>query len=186
MRKLPILLCALVSFFCGCSKHNQGNPYFLTYQSGTIAYSTVMTDSLVSCTYGTGYNYDDISMLGGRNQGLSDSAAAGQIELGTWYFSLLNLSIPYTAYAGTYSTDSSAGNLRRIAGGFFNFYTLSDPHRGRYTIGSGVLFSVTVTEYNTTWFSGTFEGKVAGFNSATQLPDTVTITNGKFKLPFTK
>lgn len=181
MRKLTVLLCLLY----GCSKHNSGTPYYFSFQSGAIQYTTTV-DSMVNCQYGPQYGDGLITMLGNRDTQLTDSAAAGAISLATWQFYLLNRSSPADAYIGTYTTDSSATNLRSLFDySRFRFYTLADPHRGQYVIGENNLpFSVTVSQYNTSWFAGTFSGQAVGTNSMTGLTDTVTITNGKFKLPF--
>ena len=187
MRKLTVLAAATAALLClpgGCSKHNAGNSYYFSFQSGAIQYTTTV-DSLVGCKYGPLYGYGSITMSGGRDNALTDSAAAGAISLATWYFTLLNQSSPADAIIGTYSTDTSATNLRFVLmGSDFRFYTLVDPHRGQYLIGPGLPFTVTVTQYNTSWFAGTFSGQAVGTNANTGLTDTVTVANGKFRLPF--
>jgi hypothetical protein len=49
---------------------------------------------------------------------------------------------------------------------------------------AGLPFTITITQYTSTWFGGTFAGQVAGTNITTQAAHTATITNGKFKQPY--
>jgi len=175
----------LAALFFSCSKHNGSNSYYFTFQSGNITYSTAVVDSLLDCRDTTTANYGLIAMAGYRTGAETDSAAAGLIRLATWSFYCWNLSSPYNDFAGTYTTDTSAGNSRRLDTlSDFRFYTSYDPHHGTYFPKAGLPFMIAITEYNSTWFEGTFTGQVAGWNSATQSSDTATITSGKFRLPF--
>jgi len=46
----------VVALLCGCSKHNAaGNPYYFSFQSGAIQYTTVV-DSLVFISVNPGPN----------------------------------------------------------------------------------------------------------------------------------
>ena len=190
MRKLTFFtatMAALLCFLCGCSKHNSGgNPYYVSFQSGNVFYSRPVVDSIVQdqdTVEGSGYGM--ITMASYRNGAETDSAAAGLMTLATWYIILDNFSSPATAFAGNYSTDTSAANHKTVSSDTrFRFYTSTDPHHGQYLVSPGLPFTVTVTQWTATWFQGTFAGKLVGTNSVTQVIDTVTLTNGKFKLPF--
>ena len=177
-----VILAALLS---SCSKHNVGTPYYFTFQSGNITYSTAVADSLLQCRDTTTTFYGLITMAGYRTAAETDSAAAGLTKLATWSFYCWNRGAPFNDFAGTYSADTSATNSRRLdTMSDFRFYTSYDLHRGSYFPKVGLPFTVTITAYNSGWFEGTFSGQVAGWNITTQAADTATITNGKFKLPF--
>ncbi len=177
-----VILAALLS---SCSKHNVGTPYYFTFQSGNITYSTAVADSLLQCRDTTTTFYGLITMAGYRTAAETDSAAAGLTKLATWSFYCWNRGAPFNDFAGTYSADTSATNSRRLdTMSDFRFYTSYDLHRGTYFPKVGLPFTVTITAYNSGWFEGTFSGQVAGWNITTQAADTATITNGKFKLPF--
>lgn len=188
MRQLTALLTAMAALLCGCSKHNSGgSPYYFTFQSGTITYSSPIVDSLLQChdtVYSTG---GFISLSSFRTQQQTDSATAGLTKLATWTIVLENWSSPYNAFTGTYTTDTSGGNHKMVSiwNGDFKFYTSYDPHQGAYYMVPGLPFTVTITQFNSSWLEGTFEGQVSHTNGLTQVSDTATITNGKFKLPLT-
>lgn len=190
MRKLTFFaaaMVALLSFLCGCSKHNSGgNPYYVSFQSGTIFYSRPVEDTFFQCqdtVVGSGIGM--ITMESYRSTGQTDSAAAGLLTLATWDIILDNYSSPSTAFVGNYTTDTGAANHKIVrSDSRFRFYTSTDPHHGQYWVSPGLPFAVTVTRYTVAWFEGTFEGKLVGTNNMTQAIDTVSITNGKFKLPF--
>jgi hypothetical protein len=186
MRKLSAAVAALAALLCGCSKHNAGSPYYCSYQSGNITYVSPVADSLLQCRDTVINNYGLLSMASYRTSQLTDSAAAGLYALATWSFTLVNTGSPAGNFAGTYSTDTGAGNTRSIEPyGDFRFYTSYDPHHGAYYLTPGLTFTVTITQYAGSWFEGTFGGKVLQTNGITGATDTATITGGKFKLPLT-
>jgi hypothetical protein len=185
MRKPFTFVAALAALLSGCSKHNVGNPYYFIFQSGAITYSTPVVDSLLLCRDTTTNSYGIITMASYRTQAQTDSAAAGLTKLATWSFYLWNRNAPFNDFAGAYSTDTGAANARRLDTlSDVKFYTSYDPHQGSYYPKAGLQFTVTITQYTSTWFEGTFTGQVAGMNITTREADTATITNGKFKLPF--
>jgi hypothetical protein len=186
MRKLLAVAAALIAVLSGCSKHNAGSPYYFSFQSGNISYSSPVVDSLLQCRDTATSTYGMISMASFRTQQQTDSAAAGLGTLATWSFYLLNLSSPFNGFTGNYSTDTSSGNTKLLETGNseFRFYTSYDPHHGAYYISPGLQFTVTITQYSAGWFEGTFSGKVMQTNGTTNVTDTATITLGKFKLPF--
>ena len=107
------------------------------------------------------------------------------ITLATWSIIFDNLAPPYDAFAGNYTSDTSVANHKMLRSDTrFRFYSGTDPHRGQYVVSPGLPFTVTVTQWTASWFEGTFEGMAVGTNSVTHVLDTVTITNGKFKMPF--
>jgi hypothetical protein len=187
MTKLVRLIAALATLLCGCSKHNVGNNYYFSFQSGNIQYSTPIVDSLFQATYSspTGYGDDGMLTIGAfRDQQDTDSAEAGLSTLATCYIYLWNFGSPANIFSGDYTTDSSSTNLKRLdIGSDFRFYSAADPHKGQFLMSNGLPFTVTITHWTSSWFEGTFEGKVAQFNSSTSVSDTATITNGKFMLP---
>jgi len=186
MRKLSAFVALAAVLLCGCSKHNNtGNSYYFSFQSGAIQYSTVI-DSLVGVEISANSLDGTLSMGGFRNQSLTDSAAAGVITLATWQFYLINLIPEDSVFIGDYTTDSSAANLRQITtyeDSRFRFYTTSDPHQGQYVLTNDLPFTISITHWGSGWFAGTFYGQVVQFNPTTNVSDTATITNGKFKLP---
>ncbi|HLX67837.1 MAG TPA: hypothetical protein VKR41_12600, partial [Puia sp.] len=106
MRKLTITFVAAVAafaFLSGCSKHNVGNPYYFTFQSGSITYSSPTVDSLLECRDTVEYGYGMIEMDSYRTQAQTDSAAAGESKLVTWSFYLLNRSSAFNAFVGSYT-----------------------------------------------------------------------------------
>jgi hypothetical protein len=183
MRKLIVSFLAIVALAWGCAKHNAGTPYFISFQSGSILY-TRPVDSLVYDSAFLGVAYGMLTMESYRTLDQSDSAAAGLRTLATWDLGLLNRDSPYSSFLGNYTTDTTAPNQKLVADGSrFIFYTSYDPHHGEYLTSPGLPFTVTVTQWNPTWFEGTFEGKVTKINPTTDVVDTATITNGRFRLP---
>ncbi len=174
----------LAALLHGCSKHNAGgNNYFISFQSGSIQYSRVV-DSLVSTTLNMEDSVVLISMSSFRTIAQTDSATAGLLTLATWELDLVNRSSPSTAYAGDYISDTVAGNLKWLEStSRFRFYTSSDPHKGQFIVDPAVPFSVSISQWNSYWFEGTFSGQVIQNNPTTGVTDTATITNGKFRLP---
>jgi hypothetical protein len=188
MRKLTVfaaVTAALLCFLCGCSKHNNGgNSYYVSFQSGAIFY-TRPVDSSVQNRITVGGAYGLMDMESYRTTQQTDSATAGLITLATWSISLGNYTAPYNTFTGNYTTDTSAANHKMLIDDTrFRFYSGTDPHRGQYVVNPGLPFTVTVTQWTASWFEGTFEGMAVGTNSVTHVLDTVTITNGKFKMPF--
>ena len=173
----------------GCSKDNgkkAGSDYYFSFQSGNIQYTTAI-DSLVSIQiYSHPYPPPSagLELMSARTPEQTDSAAAGLFNLATWDFGIFNRNSPDTVFTGNYTTDSTSTNVKLLtAGSDFRFYTKSDPHKGQFLTTFTLPFTITITEWTATWFTGTFQGKVAQFNSATHVYDTASITNGKFKLP---
>ncbi|HXB33888.1 MAG TPA: hypothetical protein VNV35_10715 [Puia sp.] len=187
MRKLTIafvMAAAAFTFLSDCSKHNVGNPYYFTFQSGSITYSSSTADSLLECRDTVEYGYGMIEMDSYRTQALTDSAAAGETTLATWSFYLWNRSSPNNAFTGSYTSDTGASNQKMLeSGSVFRFYTSYDPHHGDYYTTPGLPFTVTITQITSTWFEGTFGGMVLETNYLAGTTDTATITNGKFMLP---
>jgi hypothetical protein len=187
MRKLTItfvMAAAAFTFLSDCSKHNVGNPYYFTFQSGSITYSSPTVDSLLQCRDTLGSGYGLIDMASFRTQAQTDSAVAGESLLATWSFYLLSRSSSRGAFVGKYTTDTSAANQKMLEGGSaFRFYTSYDPHHGVHYTTPGLPFTVTITQITSTWFEGTFGGMVLGTNTLAGTTDTATITNGKFMLP---
>lgn len=189
MRRLTAFVTAMAAVFCGCSKHNNaGNPYYFTFQSGNITYSSPMVDSLLQCRDTVGSTFGFITLSSFRTPQQTDSAVAGLSKLATWTFSLADWGAPYGAFAGIYTTDTSAGNQKMISvwNSDFRFYTSYDPHQGVYYMVPGLLFTVTITQFTSSWIEGTFEGRVMHSDGLTNVGDTATVTNGKFKLPLTR
>jgi len=186
MRKRTVSLtmaAAAFAFLSGCTKHNVGNSYYFTFQSGTITYSSPVVDSLLQCRDTVVSTYGMITMASFRTQAQTDSAAAGESKLATWSFYLVNLSSPFDVFAGDYTSDTSGANQKRLeTASDFRFYTSYDPHHGAFYSGPGLPFTVTITQFTSSWFEGTFQGMVLQSNG-TNVTDTATITNGKFKLP---
>jgi hypothetical protein len=186
MRKLtvyPAMAAAVFAFFGGCSKHNDGNPYYFTFQSGTITYSSPTVDSLLQCKDTLYSTFGLMTMASFRTQAQTDSAAAGESRLATWSFYLINTGSSLNAFTGNYTTDTSAANQKKLEiESVFRFYTSYDPHHGAYYANPGLPFTVTITQFASNWFEGTFQGMVLHSNG-TGVTDTATITNGKFKLP---
>jgi hypothetical protein len=186
MRKRTVSLAmaaAAFAFFGGCTKHNIGNPYYFTFQSGTITYSSPVVDSLLQCRDTVCSTYGMITMASFRTQAQTDSAAAGLSKLATWSFYLINLSSPFDAFTGNYTSDTSAANHKMLeTASDFRFYTSYDPHHGAFYSGPGLPFTVMITQYTSSCFEGTFQGMVLQSNG-TNVTDTATITNGRFKLP---
>jgi hypothetical protein len=186
MRKLTVLTAVLAACLFGCSKDNSkkpGSDYYFSFQSGNIQYSTTI-DSRVQITISSNPYNSVLSMSSSRNQEQTDSAAAGLINLATWTFGIFNIGSQDTTFIGNYTTDSSTTNVKRLsAESTFRFYTRSDPHKGYFFCTYALPFSLTITEWTAASFSGTFQGKVTQYNSATHVYDTASITNGKFKLP---
>jgi len=184
MRKLPVLFVAIGALFCACSKHNAGTSYYFSFQSGAFSYSnTVDSQVLVQLSSQTGYALLILSST--RTQQQTDSAQAGLLDLATWDLDIVNNSPPVDDLAGTYTPDTSGTNVRRIVTNVsrFQIYTSNDPHHGQYWIVPGLPFNITVTQWTSSWFAGTFEGMILQTNSTTNVTDTATITNGKFRLP---
>lgn len=176
----------MAALLCACSKHNNsGNPYYFTFQSGNINYSSPMVDSLLYCTDTVFGTLGQISLSSYRTQAQTDSAAAGEATLVTWSINLLNYSSPTSAFSGTYISDTSAGSNRLVSiwNGDFRFYTSYDPHHGVHYVVPQLPFTVTITQVTSTYVEGTFEGQLLQTNGTTNVSDTATITNGKFKLP---
>ena len=174
----------MMALLCGCSKHNaSGNNYYVSFQSGAISYSRVV-DSLVSTRLDTVGSVMIVSMSSFRTIEQTDSATAGLLTLATWELDLVNRSSPSTAYAGDYISDTIAGNLKWLeSSSRFKFYTSSDPHKGQFVVDPAVPFTVSIAQWTSSWFEGTFSGQVIQNNSSTGVTDTATITNGKFRLP---
>lgn len=189
MRKLTVVTAFVAVLFCGCTKHNTGgNGYYFSFESGNVQYSTRAGDSLIyisADTIYTGYTiYGSLSIGGLRTQAMTDSAVAGLSTLVTWSFYLENHGSPLNVYMGDYTSDSSSANLKRLnSGSVFRFYNSSFPHGTQYYVSYGLPFTVTVTQWASSWFSGTFGGKVVKFDYYTNVYDTATIVNGKFRLP---
>jgi hypothetical protein len=186
MRKLTFLMAAmgLTALLCGCSKHNASSSnYYFSFQSGAIQYTTAV-DSQVQVHVYSYPTYGLISMMGLRTIAQTDSAEAGFIELATWNFDLDNRNVGPASFAGDYTTDTSGSSSRWVETNTdFRFYSAIDPHKGQYIPSAGLPFTVTITQWGTTWFEGTFSGQVIQNNPSTGETDTVTITNGKFRLP---
>ena len=174
----------MVVVLCGCSKHNAGgNNYYFSFQSGAIQYSTVV-DSQVSIQFNAYPTYGLISMMSLRTTGQTDSAEAGLLKLATWEFDLVSWTSGSPSFVGNYTSDTSAGNFKRLeSSSHFRFYFAGDPHKGQYITSPGLPFSVTISQWNATWFEGTVSGQVVQYDATTGAADTATITNGKFKLP---
>jgi hypothetical protein len=190
MRKfLQIPAAALLLFSAGCKKNNaaNGSPWYLTFQNGAIAYtttnidSTVFTQKIIQSPV-----YTSFTMARGRTGTETDSAAAGLMPLATCYLTIENIGKD-TVFTGTYTTDSSSSNTKWFSvGSDFKFYTVADPAKGIFYADHGLPFSLTITAFTSTYVAGTFEGTMVQHNYSTNISDTTTITNGKFKLPLTR
>lgn len=187
MRLLTAIVAAMATFLCGCSKHNAGDPYYFTFQSGAITYSSSTADTLLECKDTLGPSAGTITMFSFRTLAMTDSAEAGLSKLATWSFYLVNNGSPYDAFMGNYTSDTSAANHRLLlTGSSFRFYTSYDPHHGPYYTSPGLPFTVTITQFTSSWFEGTFQGMLIQTNGTTNVSDTAVITNGKFKLPLSQ
>jgi hypothetical protein len=186
MRKLTglIAFAAMVAMLCGCSKHHAGgNNYYFSFQSGAIQYTTVV-DSQVRIQFNAYPTYGLISMMSLRTTEQTDSAEAGLLQLATWEFDLDSWNSGSASFVGDYTSDTGASNFKRLEPSTrFRFYTASDPHKGQYITGPGLPFTVTISQWNATWFEGTVSGQVVQYDASTGVADTATITNGKFRLP---
>jgi hypothetical protein len=182
MRKLTALAAALAALFSACSKHNGGSSYYFSFECGGTTYTTTI-DSLVLVQMDTAYH--ELVFSGNRTPTMTDSAAAGALSLDTWQFLLLSGTNPASNFSGSYQPDTTSNSNKIVWPGDtrFSFYTKGDPNLGHYVVVYNVPFTVTVSQWTSGWYSGTFEGQVVGTNANTQLADTLTITNGKFKLP---
>jgi len=182
MKKLTALSAALAVLLCACSKHNTGTSYYFSFECGGTTYTTTI-DSLVLVQMDTVYH--DLVFAGGRTSAMSDSAAAGKLSLDTWQFLLLSGTEPAANFSGTYSPDTAGSSYKIVWPGDtrFSFYTTGDPNLGHYAVVYNIPFTVTVSQWTSIWYAGTFAGQVVGTNGNTQQVDTLTITNGKFKLP---
>jgi hypothetical protein len=186
MRKLTGLIAAtaMVVMLWGCSKHNAGgNNYYFSFQSGAIPYTTAV-DSQVSIQFNAYPTYGLISMMSFRTTGQTDSAEAGLLKLATWEFDLDSWNSGPASFVGNYTSDTSASNFKRFEPStHFRFYYAGDPHKGQYITSPGLPFTLTISQWNATWFEGTVSGQVVQYDATTGAADTATITNGKFRLP---
>jgi hypothetical protein len=187
MRRLAIHLAAVAALVSGCSKHNNaGNPYYFSFQSGNILYSHPV-DSSVQNQDSMYPNGRAIRTFSTRTPQQTDSAAAGLRTLVTWSMYLLNRNSSIDTFLGNYTSDTSAANGKMLEpGSVFAFYTGYDPHQGSYYVSPGLSFTVTITQFTSAWFEGTFEGKLLRTFIPANVSDTVTITNGKFRLPLSQ
>lgn len=182
MRKLTVFVAAMAVLFCACSKHNAGTSYYFSFECGGTTYTTTI-DSLVLVQMDTAYR--ELLMSGNRTSAMSDSAAVGVLSLDTWQFLLISGTEPASNFSGTYTPDTTGSSNKIVWPGDtrFSFYTQGDPNLGHYVVVYNVPFTVTVSQWTSGWYAGTFFGQVVGTNGNTQQVDTLTITNGKFKLP---
>jgi hypothetical protein len=177
MRKLTFFAAALAVLLCACSKHNSGTSYYFSFECGGTTYTTTI-DSLVNIQMDTPYH--ELVFSGNRTSAMTDSASAGVLSLATWSFLLLSGTEPASNFSGTYSPDTTSTSDK------ISFYTTGDPNLGRYAVVYNIPFTVTVSQWTSGWYAGTFSGQVVGTNGNTRQVDTLTITNGKFKLPTPK
>jgi hypothetical protein len=182
MRKLNFFAAALAVLLCACSKHNSGTSYYFSFECGGTTYTTTI-DSLVQIQMDTVYH--ELTFSGNRTPAMTDSASAGVLSLDTWQFLLLSGTEPASNFSGTYSPDTASSSYKIVWPGDtrFSFYTAGDPNLGHYAVVYNIPFTVTVSQWTSNWYAGTFAGQVVGTNANTQQVDTLTITNGKFKLP---
>jgi hypothetical protein len=182
MRKLTFLAAALAVLLCTCSKHNSGTNYYFSFECGGTTYTTTI-DSLVQSQ--TDSAYHELLFYGDRTTAMTDSASAGVLSLVTWQFLLISGTEPAANFSGTYTPDTTGVNYKIVWPGDsrFSFYTKGDPNLGHYVVVYNIPFTVTVSQWTSGWFAGTFAGQVVGTDANTQQVDTLTITNGKFKLP---
>ena len=185
MKKLTALAAALAVLLCACSKHNTGTSYYFSFECGGTTYTTTI-DSLVLVQIDTAYH--ELVFSGNRTSAMTDSASAGVLSLDTWQFLLLSGTEPAANFSGTYSPDtasSTSSSYKLVWPGDtrFSFYTTGDPNLGHYAVVYNIPFTVTVSQWTSSWYAGTFAGQVVGTNGNTHQADTLTITNGKFKLP---
>ncbi len=182
MRKLTFFAAALAVLLCACSKRNSGTSYYFSFECGGTTYTTTI-DSLVDIQMDTAYH--ELMFSGNRTPAMTDSASAGVLSLDTWQFLLISGTNPASNFSGSYQPDTTSNSNKIVWPGDtrFSFYTKGDPNLGHYVVVYNVPFTVTVGQWTSGWYSGTFEGQVVGTNANTQQVDTLTITNGKFKLP---
>jgi hypothetical protein len=189
MRKLLPTAAVLLLFSAGCKKNNaaNGSPWYFTFQNGAVAYTTINIDSTVyTQKIIQSPTYTSFTMEHGRTSTETDSAAAGLMTLATCNLTLDNIGKD-TVFTGTYTTDSSSSNTKEFnVGSDFKFYSAADPAKGIFYADHGLPFSLTITAFTSTYVAGTFEGKMVQHNNSTNISDTTTITNGKFKLPLTR
>lgn len=185
-RITQILAVALLLFAGNCKKNSGGgdNDYYFTFQNGSVSYSTNMGDSLFNVSKFRTWQVSILEIAHLRNQAETDSAQNGLGKLATWYLYMYNYNVNDTTFIGVYTTDTSSTNTKLLSPtSDFRFYTENDPHKGQYVPVYGLPFTMTISEYTSTYIAGTFEGQMVQIDYNTNTSDTTTISNGKFRIP---
>jgi hypothetical protein len=199
MKKIFCLLLISNVLFQSCKKSSDTPPdlYYIRFNIGNSTY--LITDTLnifyaqnlgPYATRGTaGGNTKQMFQINAlvQNSSTKDSANAGYYTLITMNcLAGFNLTVDSTV-SGTYKNDTSASAKKKSgAGSWMTIYNKSGIHRGEWFVDvNGILpFDITISESNSKYISGSFQGILAKSSFYTSGDSTVAITDGSFKVPY--
>jgi hypothetical protein len=156
MKKILIVLFVIVSIFASCKKASD-QPYYFTFQIGPKQYT-------VDSGYVTRVTLSQIMI---NNNYESPTV---------WFQFLVQNASTDTSMIGTYTDNNTIQPERELQFSKLSIRFPNDANDGEYATGGNNSFSFTITESNNKYVTGTFGGILSG--------GVVTISNGKFKLPY--
>jgi hypothetical protein len=162
MNKYCCLL-LLFSVLYGCKKDSNGSPYYFTFQVGAKQYSV---DSAYADTASPGigfYIHNKSTQAEISKNYLIDVSFLGYIGYNS----------PDTTVIGAYTDPATDGRLDESN---LTISIPNDANNGQFFSGGLWPFTISITEKNAQYISGTFQGQL----------NEIIISNGKFKVPYVK